>query len=206
MADLHRQQSIPRSFVAASPYEAELISKAKLGDEDAFVELCERHRTSVLRVVTRITGNAEDAEDAVQDSIMKAFINLGGFDGRSKFSTWFTRIGINTALMCLRKRRRRCEMSLNSEEGLMLSRQWELVDKGPTPELACGMHERHAHLENAIRGLRPNLRSIVEIQISTDASLQDISVVAGITVAATKSRLLRARLNLRQTLKRRRQV
>ena len=82
-----------------------LVSATQNGEKLAFVELWNRHSTKTLKTVLRITRNREDAEDALQESFLKAFVHLNSFDGRSKFSTWLTRIAINSALMILRRKR-----------------------------------------------------------------------------------------------------
>src|SRR5262249_14956181 len=85
--------------------ETKLIAAAKEGRREAFGVLCERHVEMILRVTFRITRNREDADDAVQDSLMSAFVHLTDFDERSRFATWLTRIAINSALGQLRKKR-----------------------------------------------------------------------------------------------------
>ena len=93
-----------RSTLAVASDEALVIS-AKAGMHLAYAELCRRHSTSIFRTIHRITRSEEDAEDGLQESLLKAFIHLNRFDGRSKFSTWLTRIAINSALMIVRKKR-----------------------------------------------------------------------------------------------------
>jgi DNA-directed RNA polymerase specialized sigma24 family protein len=82
-----------------------LVEAAQAGQEWAFVGLCARNSKRVFNTIYGVTKNREDAEDALQDSMMRAFLHLKQFDGRSSFATWFTRIGINSALMILRKKR-----------------------------------------------------------------------------------------------------
>ena len=87
------------------PEDGQLLASAKSGQAAAFAELCQPHAEKILRVTYRITKNQEDAEDAVQDSLFEALLNIEQFGGRSGFSTWLTSIAINSALMILRKRR-----------------------------------------------------------------------------------------------------
>jgi DNA-directed RNA polymerase specialized sigma24 family protein len=82
-----------------------LVAAAKDGDHQAYAELCRRHSRRIFRTVLRITGNISDAEDTLQKALLKAYIHIGGFEGKSAFSTWLTRIAINSALMQLRKKR-----------------------------------------------------------------------------------------------------
>src|ERR1700742_4932715 len=97
----------------SSEGDDELVIAAKNGDMDEFVELCERHYAKALHCAYRITGNWDDAEDAIQDAFLRAFIHFSSLEGRSKFSTWFTRICTNSSLMVLRKRHVRHEVSLD---------------------------------------------------------------------------------------------
>src|SRR5580658_11162162 len=93
--------------------ERGLVAAAKYGQTVAFDVLCERLAPRILRSLYRITKNREDAEDALQDSFLSAFLHIAEFDGRSTFSTWLTRIAINSALMILRKKRNSQEISLD---------------------------------------------------------------------------------------------
>ena len=108
-----RSSIAPRLEPAAMDEEM-LIEAAQAGEEWAFVELCTRNSKRVFNTIYGVTKNREDAEDALQDSMMRAFLHLKQFDGRSSFATWFTRIGINSALMILRKRRIRLETSMDA--------------------------------------------------------------------------------------------
>lgn len=85
--------------------ERTLLASARRGQKSAFGELCEPHMQKILQTAYRITKNREDAEDAQQDAFLLAFVHINDFDGRSRFSTWLTRIAINSALMILRKKR-----------------------------------------------------------------------------------------------------
>lgn len=90
---------------ALAASEARLLSAARQGQQAAFGELCERHAKRIYHTALRVTRNHEDAEDALQDSFLSAFVHLRKFDARSSFSTWLTRIAINAALMKLRRNR-----------------------------------------------------------------------------------------------------
>ena len=178
-----------------------LLEAAQTGEEWAFIALCNRRSKQVSRVIYRITKNRDDAEDALQDSILKAFLHLKTFDGRSSFATWFTRIGINSALMILRKRRARPEVSIDSSlDGGVAWQQWEIEDPGSDPEEHYVGHERVRRLRKAIKGLPLTFRSIVELRQSRECSIQELADEIGITVPAAKSRLLRARVALRRAL------
>jgi RNA polymerase sigma-70 factor, ECF subfamily len=180
-----------------------LVLAAKEGNANAFAELRNRHSRKILRTTYRITRNREDAEDALQDSLLKAFIHLNKFEGRSSFSTWVTRIAINVSLMTVRKRRVNQELPINSSENECKSdARWEPQDLGEDPERRYARHERAELLWEAMRRLSPNLRTTVELQQTHGFSNQELAESLGISVGAAKSRLLRARLSIRTSLQR----
>ena len=171
-----------------------LVSAARSGDHTAFMELCGRHSRQIRWRIHRITRNREDAEDAFQEAILNAFVHFGGFKRASSFSTWLTRISINSALMILRKRRVHPEVSIDDpidESARPL--QWEIADRRPNPEQYCIQREKHRRLESAISKLPPVYRRVFEIHLRSEGSMKEIAEEAGITIAATKSRLLRGR-------------
>jgi RNA polymerase sigma factor (sigma-70 family) len=147
--------------------------------------------------VHRITRNREDAEDAVQDSLLRAFLHLKSFDGRSTFSTWLTRIGINSALMILRKKRNSHEISAHSPG--VDATLWEVPDSAPNPEIWCAERERERFLRDAIAGLRPRIRRAVEFHTLQDHSLQETAAQIGISVTAAKARFFHAKAALRKS-------
>jgi RNA polymerase sigma-70 factor (ECF subfamily) len=181
--------------------DSSLVAAAQSGVHHAYVELCTRHRDMVFRTVQRITRNREDAEDVLQESWMRGFMNIRRFDGRSAFSTWLTRIAINAALMLLRKRRGILEHSLDETMEPNQLRFAEAVEPASNPEERFLAREQQLQVRNAIRRLPPRLRTVVELRQSRDGSIEEIASVAGISVAATKSRLLRAKLALRRPLR-----
>ncbi len=195
------QEEIDAKFVSPGTTDEVLVAAAKLGNHPAFAELWMRHSNTAFKIVYRVTGNKDDAEDAIQDAWMKAYVHLKTFDNRSKFSTWLTRIAINSALMILRKKRTHPETSMDwSVDGGETWQHWELADKRANTEEHYTRKETERELKRAILRLRPALRTIIEIQQSTDGSIKDLADVAGISVAAVKSRLLRARTVLRRSL------
>jgi RNA polymerase sigma-70 factor (ECF subfamily) len=112
MESYRLQNEINVKFAASAATDEDLVAVAKSGDHPAFVELWTRHSKIAFKMVYRITGNQDDAEDVVQDAWMKANLHLNTFDGRSKFSTWITRIAINSALGILQRKRARPETSM----------------------------------------------------------------------------------------------
>jgi RNA polymerase sigma-70 factor (ECF subfamily) len=194
------QDELPENvtFGAPAPTDEVLIAAAKLGDHQAFLELWTRHSSRVFKVTYRITGNREDAEDAIQDAWMKTYLHLNTFDGRAQFTTWLTRIAINSSLVILRRKRARPETSMDIGDGD--TPQWEIADQTKSVEELYTGQERVERLKRAICRLQPTLRNVVEIHQSEDRSVKEVAELAGISVAATKSRLLRARKILRRLL------
>jgi RNA polymerase sigma factor (sigma-70 family) len=181
--------------------EDALVSAAQSGQELAFAELCFRYSRRILFMLNRITKNREDAEDALQESILKAFVHFGTFNRASAFSTWFTRIAINSALMILRRRRTRPEISNDAPVDDSVKKfRWEIADRRLNPEDHCIELERHCRLQAAISRLPKIYRHVVESQRRSEASIKEIAEEAGITVSAAKSRLLRARKTLRGSM------
>ena len=130
---------------------------------------------------------------------MRAYVHLNTFHGRAKFSTWLTRVVINSALMTLRKKRAHPEISMEITDGETWQSR-EFADQTKSVDELYVRHERTECLRRAICRLQPSLRNVVEIHQSNDRSVKEIAQLAGLSVAATKSRLLRARAALRRDL------
>ena len=183
-------------------HDERLVSAAKAGDCGAFVELCERHSKKVLRMIYRITQNWADAEDVLQDSLLKAFLHLKNFEGRSSFSSWLSRIAVNSALMSLRKRRG-LEISIDHSSDSQTWQSWEPWDTTESPEALFEQREKKALLRRAILRLPSTYREVMELQHAHDYSTSEIARTLGISVSAVKSRLLRGRVAMRASLLRR---
>ena len=182
--------------------EAGLVSAAKRGHQEAFGELCQRHAKRVFRTMLRITRNREDAEDAVQDAFLQAFRHLDNFDGRSTFSTWLTRIAINSALMILRRRRNLRFVSLDGPDDPDGAETCpEVADRAVDPERRYLENERGSLLRDAIQTLRPSARRVIELQQLEERSMREAAQAMGITVPAAKSRLFHAKAALRKSPK-----
>jgi len=180
--------------------EKRLVAAAKYGESVAFDVLCERLTPRILRSLLRITKNREDAEDALQDSLLSAFVHMGEFDGRSAFSTWLTRIAINSALMILRKKRTSHEISMDSTaDSDSKPASWEMPDHSPNPEKRYAQGERENILRGAIRTLRPTIRKVIELQQLQEHSMKETAAIIGISVPAAKARLFHAKVALRKT-------
>jgi RNA polymerase sigma-70 factor, ECF subfamily len=174
-----------------------LVYAAQSGCRAAFDELVSLHSRHVYRTVLAITKNSEDAEDAMQESFLRAFLAISRFEGRSSFYSWLTRIAINSALMILRRRRARSEFSLSTpQERRDEIAHMDFKDLAPNPEETCYHRQRHARLTRAIRRLPPNLREIVQAYVVEECSVREVAEKFNISEAATKSRLCRARTRL----------
>jgi RNA polymerase sigma factor (sigma-70 family) len=178
-----------------------LVEAAQAGHEWAFVELCGRNSKRVFNTIYGVTKNREDAEDALQDSMMRAFLHLKQFDGRSSFATWFTRIGINSALMLLRKKRIRLEISLDATAEGETWQTWQIADNSANPEEHYTGRESSRRLKRAICRLPNTLRCVVEMGQMEGHSMKQIAHNMGISVPATKSRLARAKAALRKSMR-----
>jgi RNA polymerase sigma-70 factor, ECF subfamily len=193
------QDKIDMKLVAAAATDEVLVAAAKSGNQLAFSELWTRHSNAAFKMAYRIVENRDDAEDVIQDAWMKAYVHLKSFRGSSKFSTWLTRIAINSALMSLRRKRAHPETSMEIMDGENW-RYCEIRDEAKDVEGFYEEQERAECLRRAIGRLQPTLRGVVEIRQLNDRSVKEIAELAGISVAATKSRLLRARVILRRAL------
>ena len=181
--------------------EASLVEAAKRGHSTAFATLSERYRQQLFRAAHRITRSCEDAEDAVQDSLLRAFVHITDFDGRSSFGTWLTRIAINSALMNLRKKRASLEIASDCNDDFGADGlSYEITDHRPNPERRYAQSEEESMLKKAIQSLRPTLRIVVRIQQLQERSMRETAEAIGISLAAAKGRLFHARVALRRSL------
>ena len=196
--------------VASSPFahrpdftageDDDLVAAAQGGQQWAFVELCTRNSGRVFQMIYGVTRNREDAEDALQDAMLRAFRNLKQFDGRSSFATWLTRIGINSALMLLRKKNLQREVSLDATEKGDTWETLEFADRSPNPEQHYADRQRSMQLQQGICDLPQTLRVVVELGQMGGHSMKEIARSAGITLPAAKSRLTRAKTALRKSM------
>jgi RNA polymerase sigma-70 factor (ECF subfamily) len=183
--------------------EMSLVHAAKAGDLEAFSQLVNRYDRNVFRIAQHITHNEEDAQDVVQDAFLKAYRNLDRFQENSKFYTWLVRIAVNEALMKLRKRRNDRTVSLDedleTEEGSMPR---EVADWSPNPEQLYGQSELGDILKKTVQGLSPGFRTVFVLRDVEGLSTEETAEMLGLSIPAVKSRLLRARLQLRERLAR----
>jgi RNA polymerase sigma-70 factor (ECF subfamily) len=189
---------LPSQVVKAD--EPMLVAAAKAGDIPAFETLVGRYERKIFRLTQNITQNREDAEDAMQEAFLKAFQHLGEFQGNSRFYTWLVRIAVNQALMKLRKRRPNVvslDEDLDTGEDMMPR---EVEDWGPSPEQRYEQTELSGILSNMIGELDPQFRVVFQLRDIEELSTEETAETLGLSVPAVKSRLLRARLKLRQKL------
>jgi RNA polymerase sigma-70 factor, ECF subfamily len=172
----------------------ELVRQAILGNPDAQKRLFKTHTPRLYRIVFAVLRNREDAEDVVQESWCRAYANLDSFEGRAAFSTWLTRIAINSALMFRRRRSVRVEASLND----ILDKQSEpffdgAVAKPPNPEEIYVASELNALIDDQIRELSPRVQAAFRLRKIEEFSISEAVQALGIRETALKSRVLRAR-------------
>jgi RNA polymerase sigma-70 factor (ECF subfamily) len=181
----------------------DLITAAQRGDQKAFAELCGRHSTVTKKKIFKIVQNQEDAEDALQDTLLRAYTHMTSFRRSCKFSTWITAIGVNSALMIMRKRRVRRESypSTSSLDRGTVGLH-EAVDRSPGPEGIYLKQQTILLVRREVEKLRPKLRSAVKHYYGSDCSLEEAAKAQEISLAAAKSRLLRGRVRLRSSLAR----
>jgi RNA polymerase sigma-70 factor (ECF subfamily) len=181
--------------------ELTLVRAAKAGDMHAFEELVKRYDRNVFRIAQHITQNREDAEDVVQEAFLKAYGNLAQFQEQSKFYTWLVRIAVNEALMKLRRRRPERMVSLDqdiqTEEDSMPR---EVADWSPNPEQQYNQAELRDILGKTIQGLPAGFRTVFVLRDVEGLSTEETADALGLSIPAVKSRLLRARLQLRERL------
>ncbi len=193
----------PAKSQSTTPDEGDLVVRAQRGDTSAFTELVSRYERRIFRLAKNITQSDEDAEDVLQEAFLKAYEHLGGFQGQSKFYTWIVRIAVNEALMKLRKRKTDRTVSLDEtidtgEENVVR----EIAVWDDNPEQRYSQQEIREMLDKAIMSLRPAFRAVFVLRDVEDLSTEETAAVLDLSVPAVKSRLLRARLQLREKLTR----
>jgi RNA polymerase sigma-70 factor (ECF subfamily) len=185
------------------PSDEELVEKAKAGDPGAFPQLVRKYSRRILRIGRNITNNDEDAEDVLQETFLKAYTHLDGFQGNSKFYTWLVRIAMNEALMKLRKRK--------GDKVVSLDEQLDTGEDTVTREIAVwegNPEERYSQdelrdiLDKTIASLPESFRTVFVLRDIEELSTEETADTLGLSIPAVKSRLLRARLQLREKLTR----
>lgn len=183
--------------------ELALVNRARTGDLRAFSELVTRYDRKIFRLAKHITQSDEDAEDVLQETFLKAFEHLGDFQGNSKFYTWIVRIAVNESLMKLRKRK--SDRTVSIDESIDTGEETvvrEIAVWEENPEQRYSREELREILSQAVDSLRPAFRTVFVLRDIEDLSTEETAEALSLSVPAVKSRLLRARLQLREKLTR----
>jgi RNA polymerase sigma-70 factor, ECF subfamily len=196
-------KTIARLFPATSSVETnegELVTQAKAGSTAAFEQLVLRYELRIFRLAHNITRNREDAEDVMQNTLVKAFAKLSGFRGDSRFYTWLVRITVNEALMGVRRRRWN-EVSMDDSTDVDDAPiHDEIEDWGPNPEQRYSQHQLQTILTATIRELRPLYRMVFQLRDVEGLSTRETAQALALSSSAVKTRLQRARFLLRKSL------
>ena len=182
--------------------EAELIQSVCDGEREAFYELIRPYERLVYVTAISILKNPADAEEVAQEAVLKAFSNLAGFRGESKFSTWLVQITYNEAKMKLRKAHRHLYESIDEQQQTEEGDYWprDFADWRPIPSELLEKDDVRQAVQNAINSLSPISREVVTLRDIQNLSIRETSTILGISEAAVKTRLHRARLLLRDSL------
>ncbi len=176
-----------------------LIKRALSGDQQAYEQLVRRHEKRVFRTTIAILGELADAEEAMQETFLKAYVNLNTFRQDARFTTWLTRIAVNESLQILRRRRDATSLDdpETPERDFRPSRLEEWHD---SPERRYAATEVKKIVEDAIRQLPPAYRVVFLLRDVEELSTEETAAALGLSIPATKSRVLRARLMVREAL------
>jgi RNA polymerase sigma-70 factor (ECF subfamily) len=181
---------------------SELVPRAQAGEHGAFTQLIEPHMGKVYHGAFRITRNREDAEDACQQALLKAYSHIDQFQGDARFSTWLTRIAINEALMVVRKRKldeKRKQSDTNSEDGMSLIEAIPAADRYH-PDFLYERNEKQRALREAIGSLGENSRDVVHLVGLQERKTKEAARILNVSRSAVKNRFSRARQLLRESL------
>lgn len=180
----------------------DLLKLAQGGNEAAFEELMRRNSSTSFKLAVSILKDRDAAEDEVQNSYWNAWRSITSFKGDSKFSTWISRIVINQCLMQVRRAKRASFQYLDEGSEGSEVRSLELADTRSDPEQELQSRETAARLRSEIRKLPASLRNVLVLRDLDELEMADVSERLGISIVAAKSRLLRARTELRRRMER----
>ena len=176
------------------------LEALRAGDKLEFARLMDAYSTPIYRLVLKMLADPQAAEDALQTTFLKAFQHIGEFEGRSSLSTWLYRIASNEALMILRRKRPEVPLEDEPEEDGPLPRPFQFADWGHLPEGELLSGESKKKFEQAIQNLPEKLRIVFLLRDIEGLSIKETTEALNLTETAVKTRLLRARLNLREQL------
>jgi RNA polymerase sigma-70 factor (ECF subfamily) len=171
----------------------DIVSAAQAGSPEAFRKLHVLYSRRLYRTIVAIMKNPQDAEDALQDTFLRAYLAIHKFEARSNIYTWLTRIAINSAIMILRKQNARDEVLFDPQPETHFT---EVRDSAPNPEEAYYLDQRRLETQRAIGHLAPHLRAPIWMQLTHGWSIREISQALNISEAAAKARLYRGRQRL----------
>lgn len=174
--------------------EEKLISRAAKGDASAFNELLGMHENRMYAVCLRMCGNHEDAQDCLQEAMLRVYRAISGFKGQSTFSTWLYRVTMNTCLDELRRKKNKQSTSLDG----LLDAGWSPSDERDTPERHAVRSEMHAEVQRVISELPEDMRAAIVLRDIQGFSYEEISQMLNINVGTIKSRISRGREKLRE--------
>lgn len=187
-----------------APSDDQLVALAKQGDFDAFEQLVTRHQDRVYRLVLRFVRNEHEAQEVVQETFLSIWRNLDGFKGESQFGSWLYRIAANAALMRLRSQRRHPEVSTEELPADVIESREPAHHGGENwarrPDDQLQTNELRSHIQRAVDSLPEMYRSVFIIRDVEGLSTEETAEILGITVPTVKTRLHRARLQLRRTI------
>jgi len=176
--------------------EAALVREAIAGDHNALDTLFAQHSRALFQTALRLLGNPEDAEDALQEAMLSAYRNLPRFEGRSQFSTWMTRIVINSALMRRRSKRAHPALSLDDSTEDKTPMAERFADGHPSPEQLYASAELSQRVKENLQTLSPLLRNAFELRELEGLSADEAAKALGVSRNTLKARLWRARQQL----------
>ena len=179
---------------------AKWVKQAQKGDSTAFEQLVLTHQNQIYRLCFRMVGNAEDAADMVQEAFLKAWRSLDRFQGDAAFSTWLYRLASNCCLDFLRSQKRRPTVSMTSEDEEGEEQTVEVADNSATPEETLLQKEEQREIAQAMASLDEEQRQILTLRVVNDLSYTEIAELLTIKEGTVKSRIARARENLRKKL------
>lgn len=176
--------------------ENKLIERATIGDPAAFNRLMEMHEKRMYAVALRMFGNREDAQDSLQEAMLRVYRSIGGFKGQSSFGTWVYRITMNTCLDEIRRKKNKQSASLDN----MLDQGWAPTDEGASPEKRVMQQEMRKSIAQSIQELPEDMRSAIIMRDVHGYSYEEIADTLNVNVGTIKSRISRGREKLREKL------
>jgi RNA polymerase sigma-70 factor (ECF subfamily) len=180
--------------------ETRLAKLARAGDREAFGELVQLYKDKIYHLAYRMLGNRQEAEDAVQETFLRVYMNLGRYDETQKFSTWIFRIGTNLCIDRLRKKKPSYSLDSELPEGEGGDWYAMLPSEETSPEDRFVLSETQRHIRKLIESMPEKYKSVVVLRYLHDLSLQEIGEVLDLPVTTVKTRVHRGREFLRQQL------